>query len=84
MASNKKIELERFGKNGWIFKIHRGVYSNDGRGSHAVNRTNGNGEGIWRKTPNGWTQRTGTTQFSLPKDRKKAYAKLYNLWFKNK
>lgn len=73
-------ELERYGKSGWEFKIKNTRF-----------RTNGSGEGLWskmktgamRKTKEGYKphkefkQVTGTAQYSLPKDRKKARSKIY-------
>jgi len=61
--------MERIGNKGWEFTI---------KGKKTY-RTNGNGEGlwIWVDYKANWKQIVGTSQFSLPKDRKKAYRKIY-------
>jgi len=73
-------ELNQYGSSGWEFKIKNTRY-----------RTNGSGEGLWNKMKTGsmikakkgykphkeFKQVIGTTQFSLPKERKKARSKIY-------
>ena len=69
MIKKRKIEMDRFGNKGWIFTI-------DDKKTY---RTNGNGQGlwIWIEYKANWKQIKGTTQFSLPKPKKKAYNKIY-------
>ena len=46
-----------------------------------VYRTNGEGEGLWKWTGEGYAQLMGTCQFSLPEDRAKARKKLRRLGY---
>ena len=74
--------------NGWEFTVDCDV-------NNSVHyRTNRDGEGLWIWTRTGsltkhngeyyeeydWKQIEGTSQFSLPRDRKKAYDKIRRLW----
>lgn len=77
MAINfKKISLHKYGYCGWQFIIN-GVDEY---------RTNGQGEGLWEWCDGeaSWKQQRGTCRFSLPKNRKSAYSKIYREFFTEK
>ena len=73
--STKIIELEMHGAKGWKFNLLGTTY-----------RTNRMGEGLWQRVQAGvwsdgepameWRQVRGVLQFSLPSDRRAAYAKI--------
>jgi len=66
----KKIEMKIFGSQGWKFIIN----------SKVEYRTNEFGKGLWVLENNGYKQLKGTEQFSLQKDRDKAYKQIYH-WY---
>ena len=72
-----KIRMQRFGETGWAFQVSlNGIY-------FKRFRTDEQGDGLWRDVPwphyrvalaDGPEQIRDADQFSLPEDRRKAYA----------
>jgi len=87
----KKITLERYGDSGWMFRIN--FFDELGNEKTAKLRTNQIGDGLWEYTESStyyadgsgavmeWKQIDGNCQYSLPKDIKKAYNRLYFEYF---
>ena len=71
-----KITLTRYGSKGWEFSIYNELLNE-------VNyyRTNGAGEGLWWEDHGIYRQIGGTCSYELPKNRQKAYRRLYYEYF---
>lgn len=77
----QKINLEHLTMDGieqpgWIFSLW-----DEQRQEYNFYRTNRYGEGLWVIVGRDYRQLYGTTEYELPKDRKRAYQKIYYEWF---